>query len=113
MSWANENYLISLTQYYEMDSFTSVLRRSAALTLYQYAKLRGFDTTVDEADLASYTAKYPQLRQIEARALYWCYKNAVMRGSGTMDSVFEHADDVMSRYYVVSAVYNFYLYFIE
>lgn len=113
VSWANENYLISLTQYYEMDSFTSVLRRSAALTLYQYAKLRGFDTTVDEADLASYTAKYPQLRQIEARALYWCYKNAVMRGSGTMDSVFEHADDVMSRYYVVSAVYNFYLYFIE
>lgn len=113
VAWANENYLISLTQYETMDSFTSVLRRSAALTMYQYAKLCGFDTSVDESDLANYTAKYPQLRQIEARALYWCYKNAVMRGSGTMDSVFESANDVMSRYYIVSAVYNFYLYFIE
>ena len=112
VAWAKENYLISYTQY-EMDSFTTVLRKSAAVTLFQYAKLLGLDTTVDEADLANYTAKYPLLRGIEARALYWCYKNAVMRGSGTMESVFEQANDVMSRYYIVSAVYNFYLYFIE
>ena len=96
-----------------MDSFTTVLRTRADVTLFQYAKLLGLDTTVDEADLANYTAKYPLLRGIEARALYWCYKNAVMRGSGTMESVFEQANDVMSRYYIVSAVYNFYLYFIE
>ena len=112
VAWAKENYLISFTQY-DMDSFTTVLRKSAAVTLFQYAKLQGFDTTVDEADLSNYTSRYPQLRGIEARALYWCYKSAVMRGSGTMDSVFEHASDPMSRYYIVSAIYNFYLYFVE
>lgn len=112
VAWAKENYLISFTQY-DMDSFTTVLRKSVAVTLFQYAKLQGFDTTVDEADLSNYTSRYPQLRGIEARALYWCYKSAVMRGSGTMDSVFEHASDPMSRYYIVSAIYNFYLYFVE
>lgn len=112
VSWAKNNNLISYTQY-EMDSFTPVMRKSAAVTLYQYAQMQGFDTSVDEADLANYIAKYPNLRWSEARALYWCYKSAVMRGGGTMDSVFSQADNIMTRYYVVSAVYNFYLYFVE
>lgn len=114
VSWAQTNNLISAGQY-TIDSFTSVQRKSAAVTLYQYAKLQGFDTTtaVDETDLYTYMSKYPRLSYLEARALYWCYKSAVMRGSGTMDSVFEQADDIMSRYYIVSAVYNFYLYFVE
>lgn len=112
VTWAKDNYLISLTQY-DMDSFTTVLRKSTAVTLYQYARLCGFDVTVDEGDLSSYASRYPQLRSIEARALYWCYKSAVMRGSGTMESVFEQANDPMSRYYIISAIYNFYLYFME
>ena len=37
----------------------------------------------------------------------------LMRGGGTLTSVYDQASDEMTRFYVVSAVYNFYLYFIQ
>ena len=110
--WARENGCMSPYLWY-LDSFTTLKRRNAAVTLYRYAKLQGYNVDIDVADALSYADKYPNLYGEELMAMYWCYKNAIMRGSGTLDSVYTNANSEMSRYYVVSAIYNFYLYFVN
>ena len=112
VQWAINTSLIN-SAVTEMDSFTPLTRKDAAVTLYRYAKVSGYDTAVDETQVAPYAAQYPSLSQEELDALYWCYMNAVMRGGGTLTSVYDQASDEMTRFYVVSAVYNFYLYFIQ
>ena len=109
VAWARDNGLISERQLTYMDSFTVVSRRSAALTLYRFAKLQGYDTSV-AADLSeAYRASGARLTDEEQAALGWCYESSIMRASGTVQSSFEQADTNMIREYIITSVYNFYL----
>lgn len=110
--WARENGLWSPYIWY-LDSFTTLSRREAAVTLYRFARIQGYDVSVDTDRALGYADQFYNLYGEELIALYWCYKNNIMRGTGTVESSFELANQEMSRYYVVSAVYNFYLYLVE
>lgn len=110
--WARHNGCISPYLWY-LDSFTTLTRRNTAVTLYRFAQTQGQDVDVDIDAALSYAYDYPNLYGEELIALYWCYKNTIMRGDGTLESSFAQANDPMSRYYVVSAIYNYYLRFAQ
>lgn len=110
--WARHNGCISPYLWY-LDSFTTLTRRNTAVTLYRFAQTQGQDVDVDIEAALSYASSYPNLYGEELIALYWCYKNTIMRGSGTLESSFAQANEPMSRYYVVSAIYNYYLRFAQ
>ena len=110
--WARQTGCISPYLWY-LDSFTTLNRRNTAVTLYRFAQIQGQDVNVDVDKALSYADKFPNLYGEELIALYWCYKNTIMRGSGTLESSFELASQPMSRYYVVSAIYNYYLRFAQ
>lgn len=92
-----------------IDSYTVLTRKQASLILYNYAKLKGADLTVDEAALKQYLASYPNVGYEEARALCWCFEQSIARLDGTLSSVFDHANQKMTRYYALTMVYNLHL----
>lgn len=112
VQWAIDNDLIS-PAVTELGDGDALIRKDAAVTLFRFAKLGGYDTTVDEAQASGFAAQYPNLTQEELDAICWSYMNSIMRGTSTLGSVYELATQDMTRYYIVSIVYNFYLYFIQ
>lgn len=112
VQWAIDNDLIS-PAVTELGDGDALIRKDAAVTLFRFAKLGGYDTTVDETQASGFAAQYPNLTQEELDAICWSYMNSIMRGTSTLGSVYELATQDMTRYYIVSIVYNFYLYFIQ
>jgi len=112
VKWAKAQSLID-PGLKDMGDDTVITRAQAAVTLRRFAAMLGYDTAADEASLAQDQADYPSLTQEELASLAWAYQSAVMRAGGTLASAFDAAGTAMSRFYVVSAVYNFDLYFLE
>jgi lipoteichoic acid synthase len=112
VKWAKEQNLIS-PAVTDIGDDTIVTRRNVAVTLRRYAASRGFDVSVDDDDLAQYESAYPTLSKEEIQSMAWAYHHSVMRAGGSVDSACKTADMQMNRFYIVSAVYNFNLYFVE
>ena len=108
--WAQNNGLIS-DRIWLMDAFTSLTRKDAAVTLRRYAAMLGQDVTVDEQAVTDWRARYPALSAPEAAALVWCFESSIARLDGSLASVFDAADQIMPRYYVMSMIYNYHIMF--
>lgn len=109
IAWAEENRLID-PEAGAVRAGGPILRKWGAYTFYAYAELCGLDTAVDEKLAAAYADQYGGSTEAENRAVYWCFRNAVIRGSGTVESVFETAGNQMTRNQIAISMYNFYLY---
>ena len=110
--WAINQSLIS-PAVTELGNDTVATRKNIAVTLRRFAASLGYDVSVDDSELAQYQSLYPGLSQEELTSLDWAYQSSVMRAGGSVDSACQQADLEMTRFYIVSAVYNFDLYFLE
>lgn len=112
ISWAEENGLID-PSVSSIDASTPIFRKNAAMSFYACAEHLGLDTAVDEALVSQYAELYPHYTEDEVRAIYWCFHKAVIRGSGTVESVFETAGNQMTRNQIVISTYNYNLYVLQ
>ena len=111
--WAAYNKLLNI--YPEnLDSYRSLTRNHAAVTLMRYAQKLGYSTAVDdEALLAQMTAQHREFTAEECRALTWCYNHLIINGSG--GKLLHVMDDNpnLNRYDMARVIYNFWLYVLQ
>ena len=107
--WAQNEGILGY--YPAIDSFTPLTRSDASLTLYRYAKMLGYDTSVDPELAKQWQQKYPDQTWERVCALIWCFEHSIARLDGSLESVFEARKQPMPRYYTVSMLYNFHLIF--
>ena len=107
--WARDNGLID-PAVASLSAATPLTRKSCAVTLRAYADYRGLDTGVDAAEVAACRERFPGFTDLEVEGVYWCFRQAVIRSDGTLESVFAAADSQMNRRQAVISVYNYHLY---
>ncbi len=113
VKWAAHNKLLNV--YPEnMDSYRSLHRTDAAVTLMKYAASMGISTEVDDAELlAQMTAEHPELSNQECHALHWCYNHLIIQGSGGKLRTVMDSDPVLTRYDMARVIYHFWLYVLQ
>lgn len=113
VKWAAHNKLLNV--YPEnMNSYRSLPRTDAAVTLMKYAASMGFSTAVDDEELlAEMTARHPELTAEECRALHWCYNHLIIQGSGGKIATVMDSNPNLSRYDMARVIYHFWLYVLE
>jgi len=113
VKWAAHEKLLNV--YPEnMNSYRSLPRTDAAVTLMKYAAKMGFSTEVnDEALLAQMTAEHPEFTAEECRALHWCYNNLIIQGSGGKLLTVMDSNPNLTRYDMARVIYNFWLYVLQ
>ena len=113
VKWAAHEKLLNV--YPEnMNSYRSLTRIDAAVTLMKYAAKMGFSTEVDdEALLEEMAAAHPELTAEECRALHWCYNNLIIQGTGGKLLTVMDSNPNLKRYDMARVIYNFWLYVLE
>ncbi len=111
--WAAHNGLLNV--YPEsMNSYRSLPRSDAAVTLMKLAASMGFSTEVDdEALLAEMAAEHPEFTADECRALHWCYNHLIIQGSGGKLRTVMDSDPTLNRYDMARVIYHFWLYVLQ
>lgn len=113
VKWATQNNLLNVSPEY-MDSYRSLQRTDAAVTLMKYAASMGIFTEVDDAELlAEMTAEHPELSGQECHALHWCYNHLIIQGSGGKLRTVMDSDPVLNRYDMARVLYHFWLYVLQ
>jgi len=113
VKWAAHHKLLNV--YPEnMNSYRSLPRTDAAVTLMKYAASMGFSIEVDdEALLAKMAAEHPEFTAEECRALHWCYNNLIIQGSGGKLLTVMDSNPNLNRYDMARVIYNFWLYVLQ
>lgn len=113
VKWAAHNKLLNV--YPEnMDSYRSLYRTHAAVTLMKYAASMGISTEVDDQELLNQmAAEHPELSWQECHALHWCYNHLIIQGSGGKLRTVMDSDPVLTRYDMARVIYHFWLYVLQ
>ncbi len=113
VKWAAHNKLLNV--YPEnMDSYRSLYRTHAAVTLMKYAASMGISTEVDDQELLNQmAAEHPELSWQECHALHWCYNHLIIQGSGGKLRTVMDSDPVLTRYDMARVIYHFWLYVMQ
>ena len=110
-AWAHEN---GISVYDEYADDIPAYRKDVAATMYNLAHFCGYGQELTDADFPIDPKDYPGITETQFTGMRWCMKNSIMRGTGgTIESVLTNADEEMTRFRIITTVYNYYLQFLR